>query len=165
MARYRVLTEWQIDAPVDRVWDALLLAREWPTWWRGFRSVEALDPGDESGVGMRVRQGWRSRLPYTLSIELEIATVEQKRRLVGRAGGDLRGTCDWTFEPLGGRTVVRYVMDVEPARWWMRLPVPFAGRVFAWNASAIMGWGHEGLVGVLEPAPSESTIRAGFVGV
>jgi hypothetical protein len=165
MARYRFETEWRLDAPVDRVWDVLLRVRDWPTWWRGFRSVEPLDPGDDDGVGMRVRQGWRSRLPYTLAIELEILAVEQKRRLVGRASGDLRGTCDWTFEQRDGRTVVTFVMDVEPTRWWMRLPVPFAGRVFAWNASAIMGWGHEGLVSVLGPAPTEPTVRAGFVGV
>lgn len=145
MARFQLVTRWQIDAPVDRVWDALLLVRDWPTWWKGFRSVDVLDPGQESGVGMKIRQSWRSLLPYTLVLELEIARVERHRLLEGRASGDMAGTCRWTFHDRDGRTSVQFEMAVSPTRWWMTLPIPFAGRVVAWNYDAVMRWGGEGL--------------------
>lgn len=150
MTRYRALTEWQIEAPVERVWDVLLLAREWPTWWRGFRSVDQLAPGEESGIGMVLRQRWRSLLPFTLTLDLEVSEVERHRRLEGRTSGDMLGVCRWTFEPQGGRTIVRFLLDVEPTRAWMKLPVPFAGRVFALNYGAIMRWGGDGLARLLD---------------
>lgn len=150
MAHYRALSEWQIEAPVERVWDVLLLAREWPAWWRGFRSVDQLEPGEESGVGKVLRQRWRSLLPYTLTLDLEITAVDGHRFLEGRTSGDMQGLCRWTFEPQGGRTVVRFLLDVEPTRAWMNVPVPFASRVFALNYGAIMRWGGEGLARLLD---------------
>jgi uncharacterized membrane protein len=157
VARYQLVTEWHVDAPADRVWDALLRVREWPTWWKGFRSVDVLEDGEESGVGMQVRQRWRSLLPYTLMLELEILRVEQRRLLEGRSSGDMEGTCTWTFRERDGRTHVRFVMDVRPTKWWMNLPVPFAGRIVAANYGAIMRWGSSGFarrlsVGVTERA-------------
>jgi hypothetical protein len=145
MAHYRSLTEWHVEAPVDRVWGAILDYRRWPDWWKGFTTVEQLRPGDDSGVGTVLRQGWRSLLPYTLTFDLEITGVERHARLGGKVTGDLEGSCAWTFEPGDGTTVVGFLMDVHPARWWMNLPVPFAKRIFAANVDAVMGWGGEGL--------------------
>lgn len=165
MARHRCTSEWEVEASIDRVWDALLLVGEWPTWWRGFRAVERLDGGDPSGVGMRIRQHWRSLLPYTMAIDLEIARVERYRLLEGRASGDMAGTCTWEFVDVGGRTHVRFVLDVSPTRWWMRLPVPFAGRVLAWNFDAIMRWGSDGLARLLGTGVVDRTPEASAAGV
>lgn len=164
MARFRCTSEWEVDAPVERAWDALLDVGAWPTWWRGFRAVERLDGGDPSGVGMRIRQQWRSLLPLTTVIDLEIVRVERHRILAGRASGDMDGTCTWEFEPTGDRTLVRFVLDVEPTRWWMRLPVPFAGRAFAWNVGAIMRWGSDGLARLLGTAVVDRTPYAQLAG-
>jgi Polyketide cyclase / dehydrase and lipid transport len=155
MAHYRALTEWQIEAPVDRVWDVLLLSREWPTWWRGFRSVDELEPGDESGIGKVLQQRWRSLLPYTLTLDLEVTALERHHLLEGRASGDMRGLCRWTFEARGTGSVVRFLLDVEPTRAWLNLPLPFARQVFALNFGAIMRWGGEGLARLLD-APVEA---------
>lgn len=149
MGRHRFVTEWQVAASSELVWNALLDYRAWPTWWRGFRRVEQLAPGDEQGVGMTIRQGWRSRLPYTLVFDLEILRIERLAVLEGRATGDVEGTCTWTFQEHDGATRVRFVLDVRTARWWMRLPVPFAGRIFARNYDAIMRQGSDGIARLL----------------
>lgn len=162
MARYRRTSTWEVDASIDRTWDALLLVGDWPAWWRGFRSIQRLGGGDEHGVGMRLRQQWRALLPLTLTIDLEMTRVERHRLLEGRASGDMEGTCTWQFEDHGGRTTVHFVLDVRPARWWMRLPVPFAVRVFAWNFDALMRWGVEGLAGLLGTAVVDRTREAGL---
>lgn len=149
MARYRFETEWQVDAPVGRVWNALLDYRAWPTWWKGFRSVEQIRPGDERGVGMVIRQGWRSYVPYTLVFDLEITDIRPQGGLTGRASGDVEGSCGWTFEERDGMTSVRFVLDVRTTRPWMNVPAPFAGRVFAFNYDAIMRRGSRGLARLL----------------
>jgi hypothetical protein len=155
-----MVTEWHADAPVERVWDALLACREWPTWWKGFRAVEPLDPGDERGVGMRLRQRWRSLLPYTLVFDLEILHVERHRLLEGRASGDVAGTCRWSFEPTDGGTGVRFVLDVRTTRAWMNVPVPFADRIFALNYDTVMRWGSAGLARLLSAPVVDRTREA-----
>lgn len=159
MTDYTFVTDWQVDASRERVWDALLDARRWPDWWRGFRSVEVLDPGGESGVGVVLRQQWRSLVPYTLTLDLEILAVERRRRLVGRVSGDLEGRATWTLHEQDGETVVRFLMEVRPARAWMRLPVPFADRVIAANYAAIMRRGGRGLSRLVGRRVVEATSR------
>jgi hypothetical protein len=149
MARYRFVTEWQAEAPIEQVWDTLLDYRQWPTWWKGFRDVRQIHPGDERGIGMTLRQGWRSRVPYTLTFDLEITDAERRRRLEGRVTGDVEGTCSWTFQEREGSTEVRFVMDVRTTRPWMNIPVPFARRIFTGNYDTIMRWGSEGMARLL----------------
>jgi Polyketide cyclase / dehydrase and lipid transport len=149
MGRYRFVSEWQVAASSERVWNALLDYQAWPTWWQGFRTVERLAPGDEHGVGLTLRQGWRSRLPYTLVFDLEILRIERLRLLAGRATGDVEGTCSWTLVERDGATRVRFILDVRTTRWWMRVPVPFASRIFASNFETIMRRGSEGIARLL----------------
>lgn len=163
MSHYHLVSEWQLDAPLDRVWDELLRSADWPAWWRGIRSVERIAAGEDSGVGMRLRQRWRSLLPYTLKLDLEILRVERHRLLEGRASGDMAGTCTFTFHERPGGSVVRFAMDVRPTRAWMRLPVPFAARVVTLNYDAIMRWGGEGLVRRLDTGAIEGA-QAGLAG-
>lgn len=164
MANYRFVTEWKAAAPAERVWDVLLNYRQWPTWWKGFRSVEQLTEGDASGRGMTIRQGWRSWLPYTMTLDLEILDLEHPRLVVGRASGDVEGTCTWTLDDRDGTTAVRFVMDVRTTRWWMNLPVPFAGAVFAFNYDLIMGRGAQGMARVLDGQVIDTTRQARLAG-
>lgn len=164
MGDYRLESEWHIDATVDRVWDILLDVGRWPTWWRGFRSADRLADGEPSGRGMRIRQGWRGWLPYTLVIDLEIADLARHRLVQGRASGDMAGICTWTLEPHDDRTVVRFVMDVRTERWWMNLPVPFAGRVVRANFDAIMAWGAQGLARELTGKDAAAPMGVGLAG-
>ena len=34
MSDYEFVTIWNLDASVDRVWDAIEDADAWPEWWR-----------------------------------------------------------------------------------------------------------------------------------
>lgn len=164
MAHYRFVTEWRADAPSSRVWNTLLDVRRWPAWWKGFRAVDVLEPGEDSGVGMRLRQQWRSLVPYTLTFELEVDRIEQGHLLEGRLSGDIEGRATWTMDEVDGGTRIRFVMDVQPARPWMKLPLPFAGRIFAVNYDAIMRWGSEGLSRVLETGVVDWTGRVRLAG-
>lgn len=143
--KYYFQTVWRTSADIDRIWETLANYAAWPTWWRGIRKVEVLRQGDESGVGTILRQGWRSRLPYTLVFDLEMIRLESRRVLEGRASGDLEGICRWTFTPVNGGTEIHFDVNVRPGRWWMNLPIPFAPHIVRANFESIMRWGREGL--------------------
>ena len=64
MASYSFLTTWVVDAPRERVWDAIYDSERWPEWWRGVERVDRLEEGDDGGVGALYEHVWRSVLPY-----------------------------------------------------------------------------------------------------
>jgi hypothetical protein len=70
----------------------------------------------------------------------------------------MRGLCRWSFESHGSRSVVRFLLDVEPTRAWMNLPVPFAQQVFANELGTIMRWGGEGLARLLDARVAGRTL-------
>ncbi len=145
MTRYRFVTSWIVDAPLDRVFEALVRVEEWPAWWRGVQRVEQLRAGDERGIGTVHRFRFRSRLPYSLVFDVRTTDVEAPLRLTGDASGELEGTGAWTLRDGDGRTHVRYVWEVRTTRWWMNLLAPLARPVFAWNHDLVMDWGRVGL--------------------
>jgi hypothetical protein len=149
VAGYRFSIVWWTAAATERVWEVLANYAAWSTWWRGIQSVEVLRQGDESGVGTILRQHWRSRVPYTLTFDLEMLRIESGKLLDGRASGDLEGACRWTLTPVDGGTELHFDVDVRTGRWWMNLPIPFAPKVVQASFMTIMGWGREGLARTL----------------
>ncbi len=91
MTEYEFLTTWCLEAPRERVWDAIWEAERWPEWWRGVVARGALVEGDETGVGQVGRYTWRSRLPYDLEFEMTTTRVHKPHLLEGQAKGELAG--------------------------------------------------------------------------
>lgn len=69
MAEYHFVSTWQIQAPIERVWEEIYHAERWPAWWKYVTGVDELEPGADDGVGQRLRLLFRTRLPYTLGFE------------------------------------------------------------------------------------------------
>ena len=53
--QYHLSTLWQFEAPLEAVWEAILHAEAWPSWWTGVERVVTLEHGDASGLGARRR--------------------------------------------------------------------------------------------------------------
>lgn len=147
--QFQLVSEWRIDAPLDRVWNALCAVEDWPRWWPSVRRVEALAPGDQDGIGAVNRFTWATALPYDLSFDMTVAAMEPMRRIAGRATGELEGTGIWTLGHSNGgaegRTVARYDWHVDAAKPWMRRFAPLLALVFAWNHDVVMRRGEAGL--------------------
>ena len=144
VARYRFLTTWCLDAPIEQVWEAIWDAATWPSWWRGVESSVKLREGDEGGVGCVWRQRWRSMLPYTLELESRTTRVERPHLIEGSAVGALVGEGRWRlFEGQG--TAVTYEWNVATTKPWMNALAPAGRPLFAWNHDAIMREGGRGL--------------------
>ena len=149
MARYRFLTTWCLDAPIEAVWDAIWEAERWPEWWKGVERAVKLREGDERGVGCVWNLAWRSRLPYTLEFTSETTRVERPYVMQGAARGELTGEGRWRFYEGKEGTAAVYEWNVETREPWMNALAPLARPIFAWNHDVIMRQGAEGLARLL----------------
>lgn len=149
MPEYQFVTVWQIEAPIDAVWDAVYYSDRWPEWWDSVRKVVEISPGDANGVGNVRRYTWRSRLPYLLEFELRVTRVERPRMLEGLSRGELVGRGTWNLSSDGHTTTVRNTWEVQTTKGWMNLLAPIARPLFAWNHAYSMRQGGEGLARLL----------------
>lgn len=149
MADYRFLTTWVIEAPVERVFEAIHASEAWPQWWKGVEEVEREEPGDADGVGALDRYVWKSRLPYRLEFRMRITRVERPKLLEGEAVGELEGMGRWRLFESDGTTAVIYEWHVRTTERWMNALAPVARPFFAWNHDVVMRQGGEGLARLL----------------
>jgi hypothetical protein len=149
VARYRFLTTWLLEAPIERVWDALYDAEGWPAWWRGVESVVKVERGGDNGLGDVYRNRWRSRLPYEVGFDFRIERVERPFLMEGTAAGELAGEGRWRLYEGSAGTAVTYDWIVETTRPWMNLLAPLARPVFERNHDWVMRRGGEGLARLL----------------
>jgi hypothetical protein len=95
MAEYHFVSIWQIQAPIERVWEEIYHAERWPSWWKYVVGVDELEPGAADGVGKHLRLLFRTRLPYTLGSVVFRAgrlTVEIRRRWANGSPGRVPGS-------------------------------------------------------------------------
>jgi uncharacterized protein YndB with AHSA1/START domain len=146
MADYEFVSNWNIAAPLDRVYAAIEDADSWPQWWRGVLSSVVLQAGDADGIGSVRRTVWKSALPYKLEFDSEVVRLEKDKLIEVRAFGQLDGHGLWRFEPAGdANTNARYDWTVKTTKPWMNALSPIARPLFRWNHDVIMRWGEQGL--------------------
>jgi hypothetical protein len=157
MGNYEFVTTWRVEAPIDRVYDAIEDTLSWPSWWDAVLAVEQLAPGDEHGAGDTRRYTFKGRLPYLLRFDLATDRIERPTCLSGDAVGELQGKGIWTLRSEGAATLVRYDWRIRTNRWWMNLltPLPFVREIFVINHDFVMRRGLIGLRRHLAVAGSE----------
>jgi hypothetical protein len=150
MARYRFLTTWALDAPIEDVWKAIYETERWPEWWRGVKVAEQVrgGKGPDDGVGSIHRYVWRSRLPYEIEFRMTTTRVERPHLLEGDADGNLRGNGRWRLWS-GQGTAVTYEWDVETTIPWMNVFAPIGRPVFHWSHDVVMRRGGRGVADLL----------------
>ena len=145
MAKYEFVTIWRFLSPLEPVWEMIYHSDRWPTWWKGVERVVLVKKGDERDIGSIYRYTWKSKLPYRLTFEMQLARVEPMKIIEGTALGELAGKGVWQLSSEDGVTTARYDWKVETTKAWMNLLTPIARPVFKWNHDVVMGWGAEGL--------------------
>ena len=145
MAEYHFVSTWQIQAPIERVWEEIYHTERWPSWWKYVVGVDEVEPGGADGVGKRQHLLFRTRLPYTLGFDARATRVQPPSALEAEATGELEGTGRWALTPADGGTLVRYSWDIRTTKWWMNLLAPAARPAFNWNHDELMREGGESL--------------------
>jgi uncharacterized protein YndB with AHSA1/START domain len=142
-AEYVFLDQWDVDAPIERVFEALADARTYPSWWKPvYLEVDASGP---PAVGCVSRQRFKGRLPYQLKTTSEIVRLERPREFEIRVEGDLTGRGVWTLTEAGGRVHVRFDWLVLADRPLLRVLTPVLRPLFRWNHNWSIARAREGL--------------------
>ncbi len=147
--KYRFVTIWRIEAPIEAVCEVIYNSLNWPRWWSNVVRVDELLPGDAQGIGSVRRYSWRGRLPYRLTFDINVIHIVPLAAIEGIASGDVEGDGLWSFSTEGAVTVVRFEWQVHPTPVWMNLLGLFARPFFKWNHDADMQQGGEALARML----------------
>src|SRR4030095_3483038 len=51
MADYHFVSTWRIQAPIEQVWEEIVHAERWPTWWKYVVRVDTMQSGGVEGSG------------------------------------------------------------------------------------------------------------------
>src|SRR6187200_613195 len=145
MADYRFVTTWCLDAPIERVFEAIDDAARWPEWWQGVERTVKLAEGDADGIGRLWELTWRSALPYELTFTSRVTRRDPPHVIEGTADGELIGVGRWRLYSGPAGTAAVYEWNVRTARPWMNRLAPVARPLFAWNHDVVMRHGAEGL--------------------
>ena len=144
-SHYHLTTLWELEAPLETVWDVITRPECWPDWWDGAESVVPLDGGDADGVGARQHYTWKGRLPYRLRFTSCVTRVERHRLLEALVVGEVEGIGRWKFAFQDDITILSYEWKVRTTRRWMNLLAPLAKPLFRWNHDVLMREGGQGL--------------------
>ncbi|NJP11087.1 MAG: polyketide cyclase [Leptolyngbyaceae cyanobacterium RU_5_1] len=151
MAEYRFLTVWLLDAPIEKVWEAIVDYNRLPIWWKAIAKVEEIRPGDSTGVGSVCRMTWKTPLSYSLTYESTVTLIEPLHRLELHAVGELEGSGRWEVSTTEAGTLVHYYWMVRTTKTWMNLLALLIRPLMEWNHNAIMEQGGKGLAHYLGP--------------
>ena len=170
MAEYAFVTVWRIEAPIERVYEAIFDSLAWPSWWDAVTAAQQRALGDAAGIGAVSRFTFRGRLPYVLRFDMRVDRVERPTVLSGVASGELEGRGLWTLKPDGQATLVRYDWQIRTTKPWMNVlaPLPFVRDVFELNHDYVMRRGLVGLRRLLgvsgQELPEDSIQPPGLAG-
>lgn len=143
MRPYLFVDEWDVDAPVEAVFEAIADSRGYPDWWRPvYLEVEADGP---PALGVAARHHFKGRLPYHLRTRSVVVEIDPPRRVVAEVDGDLRGRGAWTLTPVDRGTHVRFDWRVHADRRLLRVLTPVLRPIFRWNHNWAIARAKEGL--------------------
>ncbi|MFQ3616594.1 MAG: SRPBCC family protein [Cyanobacteriota bacterium] len=145
MADYNFVTLWQFAAPIERVWNALIQTKDWPTWWQAVQSVEDLELDDLGGIGQVSRFVWKMPLGYTLAFDTQVVQLQPPTLMEAIAKGDVEGRGLWELSPMPEGCQVRYTWTVRTSGRWMNWAARLARPLLEWNHNAVMNQGGRGL--------------------
>ncbi|MBW9401553.1 polyketide cyclase [Leclercia sp. EC_58] len=145
MADYQFSTVWRVEASVQEVWEILCHLDLWPEWWESLEQIIELKKGDVRGIGALHRYTWKGALPYRLTFDIHVLTIQPLCLLEGEASGEVEGRGVWSLTERGRETIVRYDWDIRTNARWMNVLAPLAGPIFRWNHDRVMRDGAKGL--------------------
>ena len=136
------IDEWDVDAPIEAVFQAVSEADSYPEWWKPVYLSAEPDPSPGSEV---VRHRFKGRLPYVLTVRSETVRREPPRVIEADVDGDLSGRGIWTLTPQADQVHVRFDWRVSADRWFLRVHTPVLRPLFRWNHNWAIQRAKEGL--------------------
>lgn len=162
MAEYHFLTTWDLEAPIESVWEVIGDPLHYSIWWKYVEGVSELEPSKPDGTGGLYLYKWKTALPYSLAFEMTVTRYAPPNLTEGQAQGELEGFGRWELKQMDGFTRVTYDWLVRTTKSWMNLLAPLARPAFSWNHNTIMDEGGKALaskLGVRLMTTSNETLK------
>jgi uncharacterized protein YndB with AHSA1/START domain len=141
MAKYQFLTIWLLEAPIEKVWDAIANLPAMPSWWNALKHAALLEASGPDLTGSVWQLTWVTPLGYSLAFKSTITQVKPPHLLELQAVGEVEGTGRWELQSTDEGTLVRYDWTVTTTKAWMNLLAIFLRPLLEWNHNAIMRQG------------------------
>ena len=110
---YSFVTEWDLEAPINEVFDVIENGTEYPRWWpEVYLDARAEKTGRPDRKGDKLHLHTKGWLPYTLQWTAEVMEFAPPSRLVIAATGDFVGRGVWTLSNSGSKTHVRFDWNI-----------------------------------------------------
>ena len=121
MTYYEFVTLWQVDAPLEKVWNAIVHSEEWPQWWSPLISATEIARGNAMGLGAIWHFVWNISRERQVCFDCRVVKVEDLRSLVVEARGELVGRGVWDLSEMESGTLVRLTWTVGlSAGGWLK---------------------------------------------
>ena len=123
MPKYLIERSLLVNAPVERIWDALCDVPAWPEWKPFIRAVTG--PARDLALGVRFTMRIAIKGP-AVPVPVTVCAFERLRRMAWTGGipGCVMSVHSFLFEPRGGQTLVISREEFSGALVWaMRLIV------------------------------------------
>ena len=144
--KYHFITHWRVPGTVQEISDVLGEPEDLTRWWPSvYIDVKELEPGDDHGIGKRVRLLTRGWLPYTLTWEFRVIDSREPYGYTLAASGDFNGQGIWTFEQDGTHVSITYDWRVRADKPILRYLSFIFKPIFAANHRWTMAQGEESL--------------------
>ncbi len=106
-----ISTEWEIDAPPDKVFAALLETDNYADWWPQI-TAHSTTAGPRLSAATVVQAALRlplGLLPLspTLRVTVRFPQIERNLRIRARLTGDVAGIAEWVLVPQGKGTLLK----------------------------------------------------------
>lgn len=161
-AAFEFVSEWEVAADREAVWEALVDFRQWPVWWPGLEEVIETIHGDADGIGQKAAAVWRGPAGYSLKMTIEAVERARPDYLRGVATGDVVGEGVWRLGTTAdGWTAIAFDWNVRANRRWMEFLAPLARPIFVSSHDHVMKEGAEGLAAHLGSDLRGFTARVG----
>ena len=137
---FDIRSDWTLIAEPEELTPIILDPELLPLWCpSAFLKGELLDPGDSTGLGMKMLVRSKGILPHTFFFIGAIVYVEPHHAMQIAARGDFDGLCDMCVTPNGDGTCDAHF------RWRINIRQPYIRPliralrpVFLWNHRAMM---------------------------
>lgn len=142
---YSFQTNWNIDAPTEKVWQTLTATPfSWDAWWPELNDL-SVQTKTTKLVGTAFSCTWKAPIGYKLRTDVRITEAEDREFVTLETDGDLDGTVSCYIKDISGTTHVDIDWQVETTRDWMNALHPLLKPFFIWSHHAVMRSGERGL--------------------
>jgi len=156
--QYCFNSSWDINAPLEMIWNEVIHYMKWPHWCNGLEKIEPVDTFGHLEKGNHIRSIWKGTLPYSISFDAIIKDFIQYSFLSFNVSGDLYGEGICHFVPSHDNTTINFIWNVSPTKLWMKMSSPFARPAFIKNHDQIIEQAIAGFTHMVEQKAKKTNI-------